>query len=81
MGRSSDAPAPDLAQTIVDSLAASLGEVKARELVAQALERSGVDPKTLTRREALEVLERIAKKPGLVGITARFVKSRLLLGR
>jgi hypothetical protein len=30
-------------------------------------------------KQGLEVLERIASQPGLVGITARFAKSRVLL--
>jgi hypothetical protein len=35
----------------------------------------------LTQDQALAVLEHIAVEPGLVGITARFAKSRLILRR
>ena len=45
-----------------------------------ALEDLDRDPDGLDQRAALDVLEHIAQRPGLIGVTARFAKSRLLLG-
>jgi hypothetical protein len=59
-------------------LSANLGSEKANELVGIAAgELQLGDP--LTTTQCLDVLERIAGQPGLVGIAARFAKSRVLL--
>jgi hypothetical protein len=59
-------------------LSANLGAEKAGELVGIAAgELAFGDP--LTTTQCLDVLERIAAQPGLVGIAARFAKSRVLL--
>jgi hypothetical protein len=39
-----------------------------------------LEPSSLTRAQALAVLEHISAQPGVVGVTARFAKSRFLLG-
>lgn len=65
--------------TLVELLAPSLGEDAAQEVVERACETSGLTSMELTRDEALRVLEVVAEQPGLVGITARFAKSRVLL--
>lgn len=65
--------------TLVELLAPSLGEDAAQEVVERACEASGLTSMELTRDEALRVLEVVAEQPGLVGITARFAKSRVLL--
>ena len=51
---------------------------KANELVAHAATELGFSG-PLATTQCLEVLERIAAQPGLVGIAARFAKSRVLL--
>ena len=59
-------------------LSQNLGTEKALELVAHASrELSFAEP--MTTNQCLEILERIAAQPGLVGIAARFAKSRVLL--
>ena len=65
--------------TLVELLAPSLGEDAAQEVVERACEAPGLTSMELTRDEALRVLEVVAEQPGLVGITARFAKSRVLL--
>jgi hypothetical protein len=62
-------------------LSGALGEANARELVARAAKDAQVDLAQLTRANALEILERLASEPGIVGITARFAKSRAVLQR
>jgi hypothetical protein len=59
-------------------LSQNLGTEKATELVVHAAkELTFSEP--LSTSQCLEVLERIAAQPGLVGIAARFAKSRVLL--
>ena len=59
-------------------LSKTLGDTKASHVVAQHAQELGlVDP--LSREQALTLLERIAQTPGIVGITARFAKTRLYL--
>jgi hypothetical protein len=60
-------------------LASALGDAKALELVEVAVAKLGLVATRLERADALRVLELIAAEPGLVGIAARFVKSRLVL--
>ena len=63
---------------MAELLAATLGEEKAAELVNAAAAEVGLGA-TFGREDALGVLERLADAPGLVGITARFAKSRACL--
>jgi hypothetical protein len=64
---------------LVGLLAHALGAEKAEDAVTSACTVAGLSSPDLTQDEALRVLEHIAKTPGLVGITARFAKSRVLL--
>jgi hypothetical protein len=59
-------------------LARSLGNDKANEAVNLAAEQVGVGD-NLSREQALQVLEQVAHQPGIVGIAARFAKSRVHL--
>ena len=59
-------------------LSQTIGLERATALVAEAATTLGLTA-TLTKSESLVVLEHIAALPGLVGIAARFAKSRLLL--
>jgi hypothetical protein len=61
-------------------LTPSLGAEKAREAIADAAARCGVDLGTgLSRSGALAVLDEMARVNGIVGVVARFAKARLLL--
>ncbi|MFT3776009.1 MAG: hypothetical protein QM820_62490 [Minicystis sp.] len=64
---------------IIKLLEGSLGAEKAEDAVVSACEATGNFSRELTQEQALDVLERIAKSPGLVGIAARFAKSRIHL--
>ena len=65
----------DLAKMI----AGTIGDEKAQEAVAGACSAAGLTGDSLSWEEALAVLGRIAVTPGVVGITARFAKSRMHL--
>jgi hypothetical protein len=60
-------------------LAQALGNEKALDAVSKAATKLGIRRDPLDKDQALSVLEQIAQTPGLVGITARFAKSRLHL--
>jgi hypothetical protein len=79
--QSSNLPSPSRLEELVKSLSASLGQAKARQLVEEAVESAGFESHALTRDQALQVLEVIAQTSGIVGVVARFVKSRLILSR
>jgi hypothetical protein len=59
-------------------LSASMGREKAEECISEAAASLGLGG-TFGHDDALRVLEAVATQPGIVGITARFAKSRLLL--
>jgi hypothetical protein len=59
-------------------LSQNLGMEKALDLVGNAARELSFGSE-LSMEQGLEVLERIAVQPGLVGIAARFAKSRVLL--
>jgi hypothetical protein len=67
------------AADIVDLLSTSMGEERATALVDDAIAKLDLDRDHVTTTEALDVLECIALEPGVVGITARFAKSRVHL--
>ena len=61
-------------------LSATIGDDKAMDAVEAAARKLGLPPvQDLTMKQALEVLDEVANTPGIVGITARFAKSRLHL--
>ena len=61
-------------------LASSLGEEKAGEAVRAAARELGiVAARPVNFQQALEIFENIAQTPGIIGVTARFAKSRLHL--
>lgn len=68
-------------QAVVELLARTLGREKATMVVRNAAMLLRTPPdQHWTHEDALAVLEKIAEQPGLVGITARFAKSRAQLG-
>jgi hypothetical protein len=60
-------------------LSSSIGIEKALECVVAAAIAVGLGGDELSQEDALQVLERIATEPGIVGVTARFAKSRVHL--
>jgi hypothetical protein len=60
-------------------LAPALGTEKARDAVTTTAQRLNFDPQSLTRDEALSVLDELARSEGIVGVVARFAKARFLL--
>lgn len=64
---------------IIELFAPALGEDKARSVVQAALSALQLPTSGMPAPRALLVLEHIAEEPGLVGITARFAKSRVIL--
>jgi hypothetical protein len=64
---------------LVELLSASVGYEKAAEAILESCRQAGHSGDEITREDALRVLELVAKTPGIVGITARFAKTRVLL--
>jgi hypothetical protein len=60
-------------------LSSSIGLEKAAACVSDAVTTLKLEPAGLTRDDALAVLELIAKQSGIVGVAARFAKSRVCL--
>jgi hypothetical protein len=65
-------------QALADMLGRSLGADKAIATVNLAAQQLGAG-ENLNSDQALRLLEHIAQQPGLVGIAARFAKSRVHL--
>jgi hypothetical protein len=62
---------------IVELLAPTLGWEKGAEMVASAQSRLGMSGSTLTYGQAGILLDELGRTPGMVGISARFARSRL----
>lgn len=60
-------------------LAPALGTEKARDAVTTSAQRQRFNPQSLTRDQALAVLDDLAHTEGIVGVVARFAKARFLL--
>ncbi len=64
---------------LIELLAPALGDAKAREVIRQGALDLRIPNGVLTHEQALALLDKVAHAPGLVGISARFVRSRLIL--
>jgi hypothetical protein len=64
---------------LLELIAPSVGEEKAKEAILQAARALGISPHEVTREIALQILDFLAKSPGLLGVAARFGKARFLL--
>jgi hypothetical protein len=64
---------------LVGMLGQSLGDEKAKTVLANHARRQGVGRGPYRVEDALSILESITDEPGIVGTTARFAKSRLHL--
>lgn len=63
---------------LVGQLSPAIGEEKAREVIVDVAGSMGLVDE-MSRDDALEVLGRVADTPGIVGVCARFARTRLLL--
>lgn len=78
-GRAEVAPHRVDRKQIVNLLAPTLGEEKSEEVILAACTRRQLPVDTLDQNQALTLLEDLAAQHGLVGVTARFAKARLIL--
>lgn len=60
-------------------LSQNIGIEKATDLVSTACAELGIAGTEMSRDQCLAVLEHLSGSPGLVGIAARFAKSRAIL--
>ena len=63
---------------LCEALQSALGRERAASAIERAAEALGHQGPALTRPQALDVLGKIAEVDGLVGISARFARSRLM---
>jgi hypothetical protein len=78
-----DLPAPvaDVSRDdIVAIFVSALGVEKARDLISRVAEKQHFGARG-TVDQGLAILEALALEPGIVGVTARFGKARLILRR
>jgi hypothetical protein len=69
-------------EDLVPLLSQTIGEEKAGEVIEAAALRLGLSLSSgLPEPDVLKLLDEIAKSPGIVGITARFAKSRVHLSQ
>lgn len=73
-------PAHGGAVDLVALLGPALGMEKARDATTIAAARLGLDAASLSRQDALRVLDELAREEGIVGVIARFAKARFLAG-
>jgi hypothetical protein len=64
-------------RSLIEMLAASLGWEKSSEVVDAAVLRLKYPPVLITPEQASEILAELAKSRGMVGVTARFARSRM----
>lgn len=66
--------------TLSGLLAGSIGNEKAATTIEEAARKMGLGRRAhVSMDEALGILEKVAEIPGIVGVSARFAKSRLHL--
>ncbi len=68
-----------LLSELVGLLAGTVGQERAEEAVLDAVRRLGLPSRALSRDQILAVLDDLAARAGLVGVTARFAKARAIL--
>lgn len=73
-----NATKPDARTKLIAVLSAGLGPEVATKLVTDTTTALGFGDE-LGRREILRVLDRLVEHPGLVGVSARFTKSQVML--
>jgi hypothetical protein len=64
--------------SIVELLAAALGREQSEDLVSKAAARLGLTSSKLQLEEALSIVDALSEEPGIVGVSARFARARLV---
>ena len=64
---------------LVGMIEQSVGRDKSERLIAEAALEQGIEGERLTAAQAMDVLELLAEQPGIVGVTARFARVKLLV--
>lgn len=64
-------------RSLIEMLAASLGWEKSAEVVEATVQQLKFPPVLITPEQASEILAELAKRRGMVGVTARFARSRM----
>lgn len=72
-----DGPGRHTERWVADLLSKSVGDDAARDIVREQVLAFGFAA-PFDEQQVLQVLEAIASRPGLVGVTARFCRSRLI---
>lgn len=67
------------AKEVIDLLAPSVGQERARELVETSARKLGLALETLGRDDVSAIMDDLATTGGVVGVVARFAKARALL--
>jgi hypothetical protein len=67
------------AEEIASLLASAMGTEKAMEVVLGAARRLAITPERIDKERAMALLDQLAGQPGIVGLSARFTKARLIL--
>lgn len=76
MGEPSSSTSDLTYRDVSSLLAATLGWEKSEEVVLNAARSLGLDPNRLMAEEARAILGMLAGAPGIIGVTARFARSR-----
>jgi hypothetical protein len=66
-------------EELISILSGSISESVADAQIVRAATTLSISRDSFTLKEAQDILESIANEPGLVGIAARFAKSRVAL--
>ena len=64
-------------RSLIEMLASSLGWEKSAEVVEATVQQLKYPPVLITPEQASEILAELAKRRGMVGVTARFARSRM----
>jgi hypothetical protein len=70
-----------LAKEVLSFLSPSLGDEKARDVLGQYAKTLGISLTSLTRVEAIVLLDAMSQASGLLGVVARFAKVRFEVKR
>lgn len=64
-------------RSLIEMLASSLGWEKSAEVVEATVQQLKYPPVLITPEQASDILAELAKRRGMVGVTARFARSRM----
>jgi hypothetical protein len=64
---------------LVTLLAPTVGQEKSEETIATAARLKRITDESVTREQALAIFELLTETPGIIGVSARFAKVRMML--